>query len=180
MTMTARRAAVVAWMAIIFVLSSQPNLRMTDDAGLDFAVRKAGHLFAFGALAVLLLEAISPGRPATVAGRFVWTALALTVAYAVSDELHQAFVAGRGPAATDVLIDGVGAAAALLLWSRWIRPRFGARTGIGAHRPARSASGAQDHPGPDRGLGGCVDQDEAASRAIPGVLVEEERIRDPD
>jgi VanZ family protein len=110
-----RWLAVVAWMAAIFVLSAQPNLQLADEAGLDFVVRKIGHLVAFGLLAVLLFEALparrGPGRRAAVA-------FTLTVLYAASDELHQAFVAGRGPAATDVVIDAVGAAMALFVWVR--------------------------------------------------------------
>ena len=38
--------------------------------------------------------------------------------YAVSDEFHQGFVAGRGPSVVDVMIDSAGviAGAWLLLW----------------------------------------------------------------
>ena len=46
-------------------------------------------------------------------GGWIWAWL-LTVIYAISDEWHQSFVAGRHPQATDVLIDACGAATALL------------------------------------------------------------------
>ena len=36
--------------------------------------------------------------------------LAFSVIFAVTDEIHQAFVPGRGPALKDVLLDAVGAA----------------------------------------------------------------------
>jgi VanZ family protein len=102
-------------MAAIFVFSAQPNLRVSDEAGLDFVVRKIGHLAVFGVLAILLFEALPRGRGAR---RRAVVAFTLTVLYALSDELHQAFVAGRGPAATDVVIDAVGAAVALFVWTR--------------------------------------------------------------
>ncbi|MBM4408531.1 MAG: VanZ family protein [Chloroflexi bacterium] len=107
--------AVGAWMSIIFILSAQPHLRVTDDDGLDILLRKAGHLFAFGTLAVLLFEAL-PSRTEG-AGR-TGRAFVLAVLYAVTDEVHQAFVAGRAAAATDVLIDAIGAGIALLAWAR--------------------------------------------------------------
>lgn len=128
---TIRWVAVAAWMALIFGLSSQPNLQVADAPALDFVIRKSGHIVAFGTLAVLLYGAISPAGSGTARPAHVWSALAATVAYAVSDEVHQAFVAGRGPAASDVLIDAIGAALGLLLWRRWAGPWLTARAARG-------------------------------------------------
>ncbi|MNL79991.1 VanZ like family protein [compost metagenome] len=50
---------------------------------------------------------------------FAWAA---ATAYAATDEWHQAFVPGRGPALTDVGIDSLGAATALL--AAWLRRRL--------------------------------------------------------
>ena len=44
----------IAWAGLIFVFSAQPNLRFVPDEGLDFLVRKAGHMGIFGILALLL------------------------------------------------------------------------------------------------------------------------------
>jgi VanZ family protein len=44
--------------------------------------------------------------------------MGVTVAYAASDEYHQSFVPGRHPGLSDVLIDGLGAATALILMVR--------------------------------------------------------------
>ena len=52
--------------------------------------------------------------------------LGLTVLYAVSDEIHQGFTAGRHPAAADVAIDAAGAVALLaaaVLLPRLLRSR---------------------------------------------------------
>ena len=110
---------VIGWAALIFAFSAQPNLRFVPDAGLDFVVRKAGHMGVFGILALLLWRAIS----GTTAWRRPWAwALALAVLYAATDEFHQGFVAGRHESAVDVGIDAAGAiiavAAAGLLRSR--------------------------------------------------------------
>jgi VanZ family protein len=106
----------VAWAGLIFAFSAQPNLRFVPDEGLDFLVRKAGHIAAFGILALLLWRAVGT----TTAWRRPWAwALALAVLYAitdeyaVTDELHQGFVAGRHPSAVDVGIDAAGALVAV-------------------------------------------------------------------
>jgi VanZ family protein len=56
--------------------------------------------------------------------RAALVALAITLAYAVSDEVHQSFVETRRPSVWDVAIDaaGVGVAAALWTWRALRRP----------------------------------------------------------
>jgi VanZ family protein len=101
----------VAWAGLIFAFSAQPNLRFVPDEGLDFLVRKAGHIAVFGILALLLWRAVA----GTTAWRRPWAwALALTVLYAVTDELHQGGVTGRHPSAVDVGIDAAGALIAVV------------------------------------------------------------------
>ncbi len=110
-----------AWALLIFWLSATPNLRFEPDALLDFIVRKLGHMAVFGILALLVWWALASTthvrRPAAWAG-------AIALLYAVSDELHQGFTAGRHPAVSDVFVDGLGIAGALvlgqmlLLWRR--------------------------------------------------------------
>ena len=101
----------IAWAGLIFVFSAQPNLRFVPDEGLDFLVRKAGHMGIFGILALLLWRAMA----STTAWRRPWAwALALAVLYAITDELHQGFVAGRHAAAVDVGIDATGALIAVV------------------------------------------------------------------
>jgi VanZ family protein len=90
-----------------------------------FAVRKAAHVTEYAILALLTWVALHGSRrrsdfsPQSAS----WAlALLLTAAYAVSDEIHQGFVAGRTGAAADVFLDVVGAAVGLLLveqWRRW-------------------------------------------------------------
>jgi VanZ family protein len=103
---------VLAWAALIFGLSSVPDLG-TGLGSWDLVLRKLGHVAEYAVLGALLLRALR--RPAP--------AFALGVAYAASDELHQHFVPGRRGAPLDVLIDAVGVALGLLAWrrlSRWV------------------------------------------------------------
>jgi VanZ family protein len=101
---------VLAWAALIFILSSIPDLG-TGLGGWDLGLRKLAHAAEFAVLGFLLLRAT--GR--------VDLALGLGIAYAVSDEIHQHFVSGRQGAPLDVAIDAVGVAIGVYLGSRWQR-----------------------------------------------------------
>ena len=94
---------VVAWAALIFTLSSIPSL----DSGLgtlDLVLRKIAHFAEFAVLGALLARVLDD-VPAVLVG----------VAYAVTDEVHQAFVQGREGAAMDVAIDGAGVLAGVFV-----------------------------------------------------------------
>lgn len=94
-----------------------------------FYTRKCAHAGEYGLLAVLVLAALG--------GTFRWVprvwewprarqALLIAAAYAVTDEVHQAFVPTRYGSPVDVLIDTAGAAAGLAavwLGMRWIARR---------------------------------------------------------
>jgi VanZ family protein len=104
----------LAWAAIVFALSAQPNLRFVEDSGLDFVVRKAGHMGVFGILALLAWRAFGMTTPWRRT-RTWQAAIALTILYAATDEMHQGFVNGRHPSPVDVGIDGAGAVLAVVL-----------------------------------------------------------------
>ncbi len=98
---------VVAWAALIFALSSVPDL----SSGLgtwDLVLRKCAHTVEYAVLGALLLRALGRAVPAVL----------LAVAYAASDELHQHFVRGRHAAPLDVAIDSVGVVLGILVLLR--------------------------------------------------------------
>lgn len=104
-------ALVFAWAVLIFTLSSISDLG-TGLGGWDLALRKVAHAAEYAVLGFLLVRAI--GRE--------WAALALGIAYAAGDELHQHFVPGRYGSPLDVAIDAVGVAVGvLLIGRRWPR-----------------------------------------------------------
>lgn len=96
-------------MALIYALSAQPNLS-SGLGTIDLIGRKLVHAGEFGLLFLLLLRALGWRRPAIAA--------AIAIAYAATDELHQAFVDGRHGTPVDVLIDSTGVAVAWLMWRR--------------------------------------------------------------
>ena len=103
-------------MALIFVLSSQSGLRVSEDAEVDRPFRITGHLLAFGMLAAAFLLALSWDRRPRP--RDVVIAFALTLGYGVLDEWHQSFVPDRSGRLDDVVTDALGALAGLAL--AWI------------------------------------------------------------
>ncbi|MBP5993301.1 MAG: VanZ family protein [Candidatus Moranbacteria bacterium] len=76
--------------------------------------RKSAHVFEFAVLTgltfVFLREVFARERWR----RVLWAAGAWSIAYGALDELHQAFVFGRGSRLSDVMVDAFGAGIAAL------------------------------------------------------------------
>jgi VanZ family protein len=99
----------LALMGLIFFLSAQADLR-TSLGLVDLILRKIIHAAEFGLLWFLCLRALRYRAP--------WWAVAITMGYAATDELHQHFIHGRVGTPLDWAIDGIGVAAAFWLWRR--------------------------------------------------------------
>ncbi len=92
----------------------------------QMVVRKAGHLTEYAVLAALAFRSFSgsetsaPGArvPGTTAMRHAWL---LSLFYAATDELHQAFVSSRQGSPWDVLLDAFGAFVGLCIVRWWAR-----------------------------------------------------------
>jgi len=107
---------VVAWMAFVFVLSAQPDLPHPKSGWADLLLSIVAHVGLYAVLAWLWMRALG-GQPR------VWLlALLFSGLYALSDELHQAFVPGRHADPWDLLADAAGAVLGLLS-TAWCRAR---------------------------------------------------------
>ncbi len=95
----------IALMGLIFFLSAQPQLG-PDLGGLDLALRKLAHMVEYGLLFLLWRRALPQAT--------AWTAAAIAIGYAATDEIHQSFVDGRHATPVDVVIDSAGVAVAWL------------------------------------------------------------------
>lgn len=130
----------VLWMVMIFLFSSRSGELSAEDsthAGMlvgemfvpgfeqwseqeqlefaqriDHPVRKTAHAAEYALLALLAAGVLI--RKETTLGAGIVFPLAVTAAYAATDEIHQLFVAGRSGQISDVLLDSAGALAGLL------------------------------------------------------------------
>jgi len=106
----------VIWMGVIFWFSHQSTLPTVAEPDVQYLISKAAHLTEYAILAVLLLRASyrSLGDRHSPSVAF-YLAFGAAVVYAASDEFHQSFTPGRHPSIVDVVIDGGGAVAGLIL-----------------------------------------------------------------
>ena len=129
--------ASILWMVIIFNLSSQvayesnklskgvtkiivesvvkvvPEMDF-DRSKFNHIVRKNAHFFAYLVLGVLVMYAMRRSGRKGIRG--IVLILSMCVLYAISDEVHQFFVPGRGPQAKDVFIDSAGAVVGICMY----------------------------------------------------------------
>ncbi len=104
-------------MALIFIASSMPGTDLPKFGTWDLLTKKGGHMCGYAMLASAFLHALS-NRTMTGRNRIL-AAIALASLYAMTDEFHQRFTAGRSPSMGDVGIDSLGAIAGAIIWN-WI------------------------------------------------------------
>lgn len=84
---------------------------------LHVIVRKCGHLFEYGVVALLAYRAVRASRRPRWSFRWAVIAVAIAAAFAVTDELRQSLTATRTGTPGDVAVDVAGACLAMLtLW----------------------------------------------------------------
>ena len=142
----------LAWMALIWIVSS--DIGSADHSVGPFAwiigtlfpwatpaqaelahkvVRKIGHMVEYAVLAVLWFRTLYADRRLQPTPSALG-ALAISVAWAITDEVHQSFVPSRTASALDVTFDSAGAVVILLM--------LYARTTIARIAPRVSPRGA--------------------------------------
>ena len=98
---------VVAWAALIFTLSSLPNLS-TAEGVLGDVLSSGAHAVEYAIFGVLLLRALDARVVAFAAG----------IGYAITDEIHQSFVPGRQASVIDLAVDAIGLLVGIVLLER--------------------------------------------------------------
>jgi len=107
---------VIVWMALIFIVSDQPQLPRYRSGLMDLLLKKLGHVTEYAVLAVLVQRALAQAE--SYSSVPVLPCL-LSIVYALSDEYHQLFVPGRNGNLWDVGVDTLGAVTGLALYARW-------------------------------------------------------------
>lgn len=131
-----RRVALLGWMAVIFVFSSQnaeQSGELSDGLLFDILnflnihangewvefltvfIRKAAHFSIYALLGALAYNLVSKDFGKRGNGGFLISS-GICFLYAVSDEIHQLFVPGRSCSPWDVLLDLLGAVVGIWIW----------------------------------------------------------------
>ncbi|MCY3731217.1 MAG: VanZ family protein, partial [Rhodospirillaceae bacterium] len=77
------------------------------------------HAIAYAVLGAAMLRAVTGADSSRITVGAVLLAVTLTVAYGLTDEIHQAFVPGRTPELRDLAADALGASAGAALGWAW-------------------------------------------------------------
>jgi VanZ family protein len=144
----------ILWVAVVLAMSSPtmsseqtggilrpvlawllPWLRPVHADLIHYLVRKSAHVVEYGVLALLwrrafLLDAsLAPSRGG-------WAALGISLVVAIIDERHQAFIPSRTGTSSDIVLDTVSAAAAIVCthvgWWRVVETVTGVLLWVGA------------------------------------------------
>jgi VanZ family protein len=95
---------VAAYMALIFVLSAQPQPPLPSQLS-----DKHGHSLGYMGLAVTVGRALGGGIAGGISLRTAAATWAITSGYGATDEWHQSFVPGRSADVRDWFADAIGA-----------------------------------------------------------------------
>jgi len=95
---------------LIFVFSSIPKKELPDLYQWDLIVKKSGHMLGYGLLALSFWHGLGWDK------KKWWIVWLVAILYAITDEIHQSFVPGRTSSPVDIVIDGIAAGLALLVW----------------------------------------------------------------
>lgn len=98
---------VIVWGGVIFSFSAFPTTPTSEFYWKDFIVKKTAHLVEYGIFSILLYRLFLNSKMPKL--KAFTLAVALSFLYGMSDEYHQSFTPGRGPAIRDVGFDTIGA-----------------------------------------------------------------------
>ncbi len=92
-----------------------PDAKAKIDAGRwNHVVRKNAHFFSYAVLGMLVANGLRKNGVKGPDG--LAPALIICILYAITDEIHQVFIPGRGGQLKDVMIDGTGAILGIALF----------------------------------------------------------------
>jgi len=119
---------VIAWMAIIFIMSSFNSIDSSNQSNfivniiadifnisnteiISLTIRKLAHFTEYFILGLLMANMLK------YYNRKEYIGIIICVIYAISDEMHQLFVSGRSCQILDMLIDTIGSSAGIFLYN---------------------------------------------------------------
>lgn len=114
-----RGAMLLVWMGVIFFFSSMPGSGGSYDPPVWYILeRKGAHIFEFALLSILAFRFFRILFIRASWRNIIVLSMAFVFMYGALDELHQAFVFGRGSRISDVGIDVFGSIIGLgMIWN---------------------------------------------------------------
>ncbi|MCX8129093.1 MAG: VanZ family protein [Clostridia bacterium] len=133
---------VILWCSMIFYQSGKPAVQSAQESGYitlwlnrfftgvfgegslavkDGFIRKSAHFFEYMVLGCLFFNALKSYKRL---GQTLALSMVFSVAYAISDEIHQFFVPGRAMRIFDIGVDSLGIALGTILLYFYSRKRL--------------------------------------------------------
>jgi VanZ family protein len=97
----------IIWCAVIFIMSSLEINKAQEFSWLDFVFKKTAHVIEYAILYWLTYRAFSKNYQ-KIGVKALIISLIFSFFYALSDEWHQTFIAGREGTLRDVGFDSIG------------------------------------------------------------------------
>lgn len=107
-------------MATIFMLSNRQSISVSEELFIDFLVFKTLHMIEYALLTFLTFRALYKTTRFPFAHMLI-IALLVSVAYGVTDEIHQTFVPTRTGTFRDIGIDLIGISAMSIFLKRYFK-----------------------------------------------------------
>jgi VanZ family protein len=104
-----------------FLRQFDPDITSRSIRLLNNSIRKIGHVTEYFVSGILLFRAFRAGSTEPRVPRWAFYSVLFVVLFAMSDEYHQSFVAGRTPAFLDVGLDTLGGLFAISFSVRRLR-----------------------------------------------------------
>lgn len=98
------------WASVIFYMSSQDAIGVSDSRTVDIFVHKLAHIIEYAILYITFYIAFAHRIKNAAA-----TGILFTMLYGISDEIHQSYNPTRSPRYYDVLIDTLGGCAGYIV-----------------------------------------------------------------
>jgi VanZ family protein len=105
---------IIIWASLIYFFSSLQTLPSPEILWFDFIIKKTAHIFMYAVLAILLLRGLNLTFKSKNKKKLLIITLLICLIYAISDELHQSFVANRTASIRDVGFDLLGSSLVLI------------------------------------------------------------------
>ena len=96
----------IAWCTLIFFMSSQNAIGVSETKAVDILIHKLAHLIEYAMLYLFWILAFY--RQTKPNPQIVYGGVIFVLFYGVTDEIHQSFNPTRSPRWYDVLIDTLG------------------------------------------------------------------------